>query len=79
MTVCMFDTARGSGSLFNMFHTAYLVATLPSATDVAMHVCSAFNLRVREMDWPLCRLALFLDPRFLGLIDPKASVKPLFR
>ncbi|EFJ42635.1 hypothetical protein VOLCADRAFT_97304 [Volvox carteri f. nagariensis] len=47
--------------------------------DVAMHVCSAFNLRVREMDWPLCRLALFLDPRYRGLIDPKASVKPLFK
>jgi hypothetical protein len=28
------------------------------------HVCLKFNLRSREMDSQLCRLALFLDVRY---------------
>ena len=27
------------------------------------------NLRCQEMDLALCRLALFLDPRYKGLVD----------
>ena len=34
------------------------------AVDYAKHILLAFNIKVEEMDIPLCRLALFLDPRF---------------
>lgn len=37
-----------------------------SYTEVALHLISAFNARVKELNLPLSRLALFLDPRYKG-------------
>lgn len=55
--------------------------------DFRKHVIAAFNKRAAEMDSGLCRLALFLDPRFKDLmaynseslkdISKQVGVKPL--
>jgi hypothetical protein len=37
------------------------------------HVCVKFNMLSREMDSPLCRLALFLDVRYKDAVPSSIS------
>jgi hypothetical protein len=45
--------------------------------EYKQHVLKAFNKRAVEMDSPLCRLALFLDPRFRAIGGTSASFDEL--
>jgi hypothetical protein len=54
-------------------------ALLPQLSSAAFqqHVCAAFNKRAVEMDSPLCRLALFLDPRYRAIGGSQAALEEL--
>jgi hypothetical protein len=41
---------------------------VPSSTGFLRHVCEKFNIRATEMDVLLCRLALWLDPRYRAAV-----------
>jgi hypothetical protein len=42
-------------------------------TEFLRHVCAKFELRSREMDGPLCRLALFLDVRYKDAVPAEPA------
>jgi hypothetical protein len=41
---------------------------VPSSTGFLRHICEKFNTRAKEMDVPLCRLTLWLDPRYRAAV-----------
>ncbi len=43
------------------------------SADVIAHCFAGFNQRAAELDSDLCRLALFLDPRYKDLAVPQAN------
>ena len=43
------------------------------STDVIAHCFAGFNQRTAELDSDLCRLALFLDPRYKDIAVPQAN------
>ncbi len=53
-------------------------ATNCPTPDFAQHVTLSYNKRVEEMDSKLCRLALFLDPRFKHAANTQGKLPELF-
>ncbi len=43
------------------------------SADVIAHCFAGFNQRAAELDSDLCRLALFLDPRYKDIAVPQAN------
>lgn len=43
------------------------------SADVIAHCFAGFNQRAAELDSDLCRLALFLDPRYKDVAVPQAN------
>jgi hypothetical protein len=43
------------------------------------HVATSYNQRVGELDFTICRLALFLDPRYKAAIDTATGMEALYR
>ena len=38
---------------------------------------AVFNMRCKELNLPICRLALFLDPRYKAAVDTPAGYRGL--
>ncbi|KAL0024706.1 hypothetical protein WJX77_010071 [Trebouxia sp. C0004] len=68
-----------------MLHWLHLARSLQAAEteanlphDVTVHCFAGFNQRAAELDSDLCRLALFLDPRYKDIAVPQANPDTLF-
>ena len=51
--------------------------TYSSAADYVQHCIGAFNGRACSLDNELCRLALFLDPRYREGAASKGNIQPI--